>query len=198
MARISHIPPKLNEELNNDPLYGFCALYGHFGHECDGRITRDHSFAYKGENVQGKPFITPVCAKAHGVDGHKDSPELKRQREWVALCRASDADILALTGEREISRLSKAYAISQRRRYLVGIYGQWCLKYPAPALVNKPKSMPASMIYYNPPIEIRGKIDALKNWSKVELGVVGGPYEVLNEAVEIAYDKMREDILKNE
>lgn len=87
--------PELREEIGNDPEYSRCALLGlQFG-PCEGRVTREHAFIYKGSKIQEKWAIIPCCAAHHGVDFFQDAPTEapKEVREWVALNRATDEDL---------------------------------------------------------------------------------------------------------
>lgn len=119
----SVIPMKLREEINLDPFYSTCALYGQYGHECEGRITLEHAIIIAGNSYQSKWSIVPLCAKAHDVDQFQDSHNMiKELNEWVALSRASDQDILSIFNEKELTSLSKSKWLFQRKKYLVHKY----------------------------------------------------------------------------
>ena len=122
------IPPKLRRDMENDPFYGTCALYGYHNHECEGRITREHAIKHKGRKVQEKWAIPPICAKGHAVDEFQDAGTMvKELNEWVAYCRATDEDILRICGDMPgtPSELSKSKAHFQRKKYLIEKYGVW-------------------------------------------------------------------------
>lgn len=95
---MNNIPQKLRKELAADPFYKTCALAGLFQHECDGRITWEHTLIYAGKQIQARFAIVPLCAKAHSVDQFQDAGDLnKKINVWVALNRASDDDLLSIS-----------------------------------------------------------------------------------------------------
>jgi hypothetical protein len=127
------IPLKQREEMEKDPFYSTCAMYGQFDHQCDGRITWEHAIRVAGKNCQAKWSIVPLCAKAHAVDQFQDNHEMIKERnEWIALSRASNQDILDLFGEKEISKLGKSIFLFRQRDYLLKKYGKFVYKIPPP------------------------------------------------------------------
>lgn len=88
------IPPKLRAQIEADPFYKSCALYGQRDHVCEGRITREHALTYAGKSLQTLWAIIPLCAKAHDVDEFQDSHNMiKSMNVWVALNRATDEEL---------------------------------------------------------------------------------------------------------
>ena len=129
----SVIPQKMREEMKDDPDYSACALFGQEGHLCGGRITREHAIIAKGNKVQEKWAIIPLCARGHAVDEFQDAGTMnKEQNEWVALSRASDADILKIFGETSYTPLGKAERLRRRKEYLIGKYGVYHRIWPQP------------------------------------------------------------------
>lgn len=132
------IPDPLREDLAADPFYQTCSLFGQHGHRCEGRITWEHAIISKGRKVQLKWAIIPLCAAGHSVDEFQDNHEMvKELNEWVALSRATDADILALTGETANTPLSKARMTFRRKEYLIGLYGSYKPIQPVQPLIKR-------------------------------------------------------------
>jgi len=117
------IPLKIRKQIEETPIYKTCALYGWHGHVCSGRITMDHSIIFGGGQLQELWAITPVCAYGHGVDGFKDNPINHELRYWVALNRATDG---------ELSAISKAVNYQREKARLNEKWGVWTHKIPDP------------------------------------------------------------------
>lgn len=82
---MSKIPDKLRENLSNDPYYKKCARRTE-GH-CEGRITWEHAFTYKGRKIQARWAIIPLCWYMHL------GPGLNKQRNReIAVSRATPED----------------------------------------------------------------------------------------------------------
>lgn len=123
MRRISE---PVQQAMNADPAYKKCMRRELLhDHECKGRITREHAIIYAGNQVDAVWAIIPICAYAHSVDEYQDGGILdKKINEWIALNRASDADILEMTGESEVTPLSKAIYYTRRRAFLNTLYAK--------------------------------------------------------------------------
>lgn len=88
------IPLNLRKEMESDPFYKICALFGQGNHTCEGRITWEHAIIYAGQKIQKKWAIIPLCAKGHDVDEFQDSHSLnKEMNHWVALNRATQEEL---------------------------------------------------------------------------------------------------------
>lgn len=111
---------KLRNEVNLDKEYTLCSLhnYQHAFGPCAGRVTREHAMYYAGKKIQEKWAIIPCCAQHHGVDQFQDGPgeAPKIVREWVALNRATDRELMAV---------SKATDYLKRKDLLNSAYGVW-------------------------------------------------------------------------
>jgi len=92
---MNNTPPKLQEEMNNDPEYKTCMRRELFhDHECKGRMTREHALIYAGRQIQEKFAIISICAWSHDVDEHQGGNNLdKPKNEYIALLRATDEDL---------------------------------------------------------------------------------------------------------
>lgn len=135
-SRQTTIPLGMRAEMEKDPEYKSCALFGQFDHVCEGRITWEHAIIVAGKKVQKKWAIPPLCAKAHEVDQFQDAGTMVKEiNEWIALSRATDADLLSLFGEVIFSPFCKAKFLFQRREYLTKKYGKYDRKFP-PAGTN--------------------------------------------------------------
>lgn len=111
---MTKIPPNVLKEILADPFYKTCAKYDQHGHECKGRITFDHTVIYAGRQLQAKWSIIPLCAYGHSVDAHQDDGDLDKEMNlWIALNRATDAEIQAISKstnyKREKERLNTVY-----------------------------------------------------------------------------------------
>lgn len=94
---VNRIPPKLREQLSQDPFYRQCAyrtkrIYLASGfplwRNCKGRITWEHALLYAGKQVQETFAIIPLCWYHHLGDGLN-----KRINIQIALSRATPADL---------------------------------------------------------------------------------------------------------
>ncbi len=143
-SRMTVIPKKMRDEMAQDPFYKVCALSGWvIGgelHICEGRVTWEHAIIFAGEKVQQKWAILPLCAKAHVVDQFQDAGTMtKEHNEWVALCRATEADIRALDPLEPKDRplqFSKLKFLFDRKNYLIKKYGMWSVKPPMQTVKN--------------------------------------------------------------
>lgn len=87
---MTKIPQKVRKEIDADPRYKVCALYGQETHICGGRITMEHAFIYAGQQVQQKWAIVPVCARGQEVDHYQDAHTMNKElNQWVALNQAT-------------------------------------------------------------------------------------------------------------
>lgn len=110
------IPPKLRENMQNDPFYKVCSLRGseaHFG-ACGGCVTWEHAIIYAGRQLNEKWAIIPLCEKHHGVNNYQDVTAVNKEASlWVALNRASDLELRmvskAINYQKEKERLNKKY-----------------------------------------------------------------------------------------
>jgi hypothetical protein len=198
MNKISHIPKKLNDELNQDADYNLCLMFGWFGHECEGRISRDHSMKFNGASVQKKWAINPVCILAHGIEGYKDSSYKKEIREWISLCRATDKDILEMTNETELNSLSKAAAFIQRKKYLINKYGLWSIKYPTPSEILQPQEPKSSKKnWYLISDEDTAMINKIRAFY-TSMGINYLPRETIKNAIENEYLQIKDRLLEED
>lgn len=112
------IPQKTRKQMSVDPEYTRCALQGLLPDligTCAGRVTREHALYYASKKVQEQYAIPPICAKHHGVDEYQDGGSCPKEvREWVALNRATDDDLRAI---------SKAVNYFRKREVLNQKYG---------------------------------------------------------------------------
>ena len=79
------IPLKLRARIAADPWMKTCVRRGP---DCDGRITWEHCLLYGGKRINEPFAIIPLCCRHHLGD------KLDKQfNQWVALRRATDADL---------------------------------------------------------------------------------------------------------
>jgi len=98
------IPSAMRKQIDSDVYYKTCARRNW---ECSGRITIEHALLYQGKQVNEMWALVPLCWYHHlgkGLD--------KRINEYLALRRASDADL---------DKYAKANW-KQKYAYLKGIY----------------------------------------------------------------------------
>ena len=96
------ISPKIRKQLASDPFMQKCA-YG-----CNVKPEWEHALIYQGKQVNEWWAIIPLCTHHHRGHGLN-----KRYNEYIALSRASEADLM---------KYSKANW-KQKLIYLKGIYG---------------------------------------------------------------------------
>jgi len=108
------IPPKLREQMANDPYYKKCARIMDGG--CDGSITWEHALIFAGRQVNEPWAIIPICEYHHAVGKHQDGGNLLKEKNvWIALNRATDE---------QLSAVSKAINYKNMRERLNKIYGK--------------------------------------------------------------------------
>lgn len=102
---MNNLPPKLRRELAKDPEYKVCARRGLHGHECAGRITFEHALIYAGKQIQSRWAIIPLCEKAHNCGRWQDCGDMNKNiNQWIALHRATDAEIAAISKAKDYRR----------------------------------------------------------------------------------------------
>lgn len=139
-SKPSTIPLADRKEWAKDPFYSVCALKGHHGHECGGKITWEHAMIYGGKKMQTKWSVIPLCERAHAVNSFQDAGTMiKELNQWVALNRATDDELRAI---------SKAVDYIHMRKYLNGKYGVWTAP-KAEANINYLKEMSIEDILWN-------------------------------------------------
>ena len=79
------IPPKLREQMANDPYYKKCARSSL---ECKGRITWEHAWIYGGKQINEVWAIIPLCVYHHLEEGLN-----KHENQKIALQRATKEDL---------------------------------------------------------------------------------------------------------
>lgn len=118
---MSPIPKNVLKEMLADPAYKVCMKFGHFGHECSGKITFDHTVIFAGKQVQVKNFIISLCENGHSVNRFQDAGDhCKESSLWIALNRASEPEMLAISKAipylREKERLNKKWGVWRQIR----------------------------------------------------------------------------------
>lgn len=90
------IPESLRAEMANDPYYKRCARFEEGN--CSGRITWEHAIIYAGKQLNEKWAIIPICEYHHAVDNFQDRGNLNKEKHiWIALNRATDSELLAVS-----------------------------------------------------------------------------------------------------
>ncbi len=113
---MNNIPPKLREEMANDPIYQLCLRKELLDdHVCEpdpltGKLIEwEHVINFGGPQLQRKWAIIPICWLVHR--GGKLNKEINR---WIALNRATPEELKAV---------SKAIPYLNMRERLNKIYG---------------------------------------------------------------------------
>lgn len=115
---MNNMPPKLRAECAAEPFYRSCARREALhDHECQpdplsGRLIEwEHAMIYASNQIQERWAVIPLCWYVHR------GPALnKRINEWIALNRASEADI---------AKISKVIDYKRERERLNAIYGSY-------------------------------------------------------------------------
>ena len=204
-------PKHLLEDMEQDPTYKVCMLFGWHGHTCEGRLTKEHAIIISSKKVQTKEAIISLCAKGHDVDQFQDSHNMvKELNEWVAYSRMTDNDLLSLCGDSVgvDPNLSKARSHFQKKKYLIAKYGVWEQKagYKASNDINgttlfgaprsnfttQPLKDERKKMWYAVPEHLQGKVKTL-----IELYELKGekivPWQAIDLMIE-AFDFVEEDI----
>ncbi len=185
------IPPKLRKQIDQDPFYKTCALYGQHGHVCSGRITMDHSIIFGGRQLQELWAIGPFCEAAHGVDNHADNAQNKELRLWVALNRANSNEIL---------RISKAVNYSRMFFRLNEKLGEYSHKVPEAkeSIEMTAKAVQDKPFWYPVNTDQKERIDRICLFNKEVLGMTTPPFAIIRTAIESFYTEMAEQVKANE
>ena len=101
------IPIKLRSEMSEDKYYTKCCI----DDECSGKIEWHHNLIFKGQQVNEKWCIIPVCKKHH--DLIHGSSEYKEMANFVMLNRTTDEELL---------KYSKAINYLEMKKRLNEIY----------------------------------------------------------------------------
>lgn len=80
------IPKAMRDDIAQDPYMKKCARANH---ECEGRITWEHSWIYAGKQINEKWAIIPLCVFHHLGEGLN-----KRENERISLRRATEEDLV--------------------------------------------------------------------------------------------------------
>lgn len=123
------IPQAVRKEIDADPTYQFCKLFGHHGHVCGGRITMEHALIFGGKQVQKKWAIVSVCAAGQEVDQYQDAGTMNKELNvWVALNQGTNDDLKSI---------SKAIDYIKKREQLNTKYGVYQMKIKVPGWLGK-------------------------------------------------------------
>jgi hypothetical protein len=98
------IPPKMRQEISDDPYYSRCAITG-----ATHNIEWHHNLRWAGKNVQEKFCIIPLNKEIHAkINYHKEKVD------WIMLNRMTDE---------ELTRYSKADDLHDKKLRLNKKYG---------------------------------------------------------------------------
>jgi hypothetical protein len=192
----SVIPEKTREEISKDEDYKVCMLYGHHGHECDGRLTKEHAVIIGGKSSQIKSLIISLCAKGHDVDQFQDSHNMNKElNQWVAYSRTSDDVIKQMCGDLPSTpeTFSKARSHLQRKKYLVEKYGVWNQK----VCEKKDPVIEEKKLWYPVPKHLENLIDRSIAFHKKAEGIMYSKFQMIEKMIK-DYDQVNEEILDKE
>jgi len=82
------IPPKLREDLSNDPFMKKCCITG----RTDGKIDWHHNMTWQGKNVQEKFAILPVHNSIHQYHNGLTS-EVKEKLNRIMVSRMTEEQL---------------------------------------------------------------------------------------------------------
>lgn len=90
------IPEILKKKILNNPYYKKCSRKEIFhDHVCQGRITFEHVWTYRGRQIQEEWAIIPICEYAHSVLNYQDNGILdKTKNQYISILRATKEDLL--------------------------------------------------------------------------------------------------------
>ena len=94
------IPPKLRQEMADDPFYKQCCIMG----KTNEKINWHHNFQFAGRQLNEKWCILPLAESIHdSITDYKDICD------WIMLNRATEATL---------KKYSKAVDLIRKREYL--------------------------------------------------------------------------------
>lgn len=82
------IPPKLREEMENDPFYQQCCITGK--NRLQVKIEFHHNLIFRGRQISEKFCILPVSKDIHDNQGKR---EIKDKLNWIMLNRATEEQL---------------------------------------------------------------------------------------------------------
>lgn len=108
---MNKIPPKLRQEMADDPYYSRCCITGHYNGEMrdDGtqhKVEWHHNLIFAGKQVQEKECILPII---HEIHKKADIAQVRAVLDLIMLDR---------WGDEQFDRFSKAKDWRQRHQYL--------------------------------------------------------------------------------
>lgn len=107
MSATSPIPPKLREEMSQDPFYKKCCITG----QTSGKIDWHHNLTFGGKRQNEKFCILPLAKEVHDKIAY-----YKELCDWIMWNRANES---------EIQRYSKAINYQQVKERLNKKYGNY-------------------------------------------------------------------------
>jgi hypothetical protein len=84
---MNKIPPKLKEELRNDPHWRVCTLADE---NCKGRVQWHHNFKYANKQIQEKFSIISLCKHHHEIARGREHRDLI---DWICISRATPEEL---------------------------------------------------------------------------------------------------------
>jgi hypothetical protein len=65
---------------------------------CAGRLTKEHAIIYAGKQLQEDWAILDICEYHHDVNKFQGNGDLNKEKHvWIALCRATEDDLRAIS-----------------------------------------------------------------------------------------------------
>lgn len=203
MAMQKTIPEKLKKEMDTDPFYSTCCLYGQRDHVCEGRITREHAVIVAGNRVNKKWAIIPLCAKYHEVDQYQDSHNMDKQMNiWVALNRATEQDIKEIYGEgmySQVTPLMKCAELIRLKERLNKLYGVYRHEVPKDWSIyqDKPKEAPKAIpspfrsMFYPISDEDQKKIDFIIKMYLDTHNIQRDQFDIIKHGIDTIYEAVK-------
>lgn len=96
------IPLKIRKQINNDPWYKFCCRCGDYR-----KIEIHHTIIWQGRQLNELWSLVPACNDCHRKVGQDRN--VKEYFEWIALRRATDKEIQAISKVINYFRLLENY-----------------------------------------------------------------------------------------
>ena len=179
------ISPKIRKQIDSLPFYKVCAKACVKGHECNGRITMEHTIIFAGSQLDALWAIIPLCEFAHSVNTHQDGGDLNKEINlWIALNRAEMRDLIliskAVNYVKELDRLNKKY-------------GSWSEDMAMSAY--KPAEKKDDVVLWFPlSKDLKYMVDLIQRNESLYIGLKQSPFDIITKAIKEYHDKVAEEV----
>lgn len=101
------IPPKLREEMADDPFYKYCCMRDMDVGNCEGRTEWHHALIFAGRQINERFCILPLCSYHHK---NVEKPGIKELVTKLMLLRATDEELTKYSKAIDYKKLREKYS----------------------------------------------------------------------------------------